>query len=169
MTAPLHPRHNAIAELDAQIAEAEITRDRCLQDLAALPGARRARILLRVAEERLDRLRRSRVALLAEKEQRSVAGARPNGGGQGAPRSPSRVSKSMRVGAVPRTSIELEAEFWGYLIELAAARGVRPSALVAEVAAAKPRGSTLASALRVFALEQARRRLAPPVSRGRVG
>ena len=65
-TASLHPRHNAIAELDAHIAQAEVTRSRHVQDLQALPGARRARVLLRMAEEHLDHLRRSREALLAE-------------------------------------------------------------------------------------------------------
>jgi hypothetical protein len=64
MSEPLHPRHKVLAELDAHIARAKINRDRCLQDLAALPGARRARVLLRQAEERLVRLRRSREALL---------------------------------------------------------------------------------------------------------
>jgi hypothetical protein len=64
MPALLHPRHNAIAELDAQIARAEVARDRYLQDLQALPGARRARVLLRQAEERLAQLRRSREMLL---------------------------------------------------------------------------------------------------------
>jgi predicted DNA-binding ribbon-helix-helix protein len=79
-----------------------------------------------------------------------------------APGSPGRVSKTMRVGAVPHTSVQLETEFWSYLMELAAVRGVRLSALVAEVAAARPRGCTLASALRMFALDQARRRAARP-------
>jgi predicted DNA-binding ribbon-helix-helix protein len=64
----------------------------------------------------------------------------------------------MRVGAVRHTSVQLEAAFWAYLAELAAERRVRLAALVDEVAAAKPRARSLASALRVFALEQARRR-----------
>jgi hypothetical protein len=64
MPALLHPRHNAIAELDAQIARAEVARDRYLQDLQALPGARRARVLLRQAQERIAQLRRSREMLL---------------------------------------------------------------------------------------------------------
>jgi GTP1/Obg family GTP-binding protein len=64
MPASLHPRHNAIAELDAQIAQAEVVRSRYVQDLKALPGARRARVLLRQAEERLAQLRRSRETLL---------------------------------------------------------------------------------------------------------
>jgi hypothetical protein len=67
MPASLHPRHAAIAELDAQIACAKAIRSRYVQDLkAALPGTRRTQTLLRVAiaEERMDRLRRSREALL---------------------------------------------------------------------------------------------------------
>jgi hypothetical protein len=64
MPVSLHPRHNAIAELDAQIARAEEILSRYVQDLKALPGARRTRVLLRIAEERVDRLRRSREALL---------------------------------------------------------------------------------------------------------
>jgi hypothetical protein len=70
--ASLHPRHNAIAELDAQIARAEVTRARYRQDLEAMPGARRARVLLRTAEEHLARLRRSREGLLAEGPGRSA-------------------------------------------------------------------------------------------------
>jgi hypothetical protein len=68
MPASLHPRHNAIAELDAQIARAEAIRSRYVRDFkAALPGARRTQTLLRVAiaEERVDRLRRSRETLLS--------------------------------------------------------------------------------------------------------
>jgi hypothetical protein len=65
MPASLHPRHNAIAELDAQIARAEEIRSRYVQDLKALPGARRTRVLVRIAEERVDQLRRSREALLS--------------------------------------------------------------------------------------------------------
>jgi predicted DNA-binding ribbon-helix-helix protein len=87
---------------------------------------------------------------------------RPGDGDSDAGRNPASVSKTMRVGSVPHTSVRLEAEFWSYLAELAAARRVRLSALVNQVAAAKPPGSNLASALRVFALEQARRR--PPRS-----
>jgi hypothetical protein len=64
--ASLHPRHHAVAETEAQIARAEAARARYVLDLEALPGARRARILLRLAEERLDQLRRSRRVLLAD-------------------------------------------------------------------------------------------------------
>jgi predicted DNA-binding ribbon-helix-helix protein len=98
-----------------------------------------------------------------------VAGVRPDGAGGNAPRSPGRVHKTMRVGAVLHTSVGLEEVFWAYLAELAAERGMRLPALVREVAASKPRSRTLASALRVFALQEARRRLAPPVPRGRIG
>jgi predicted DNA-binding ribbon-helix-helix protein len=52
-----------------------------------------------------------------------VAGARPGGGGAG--RNPVMVSKSMRIGAIPHTSVRLEAEFWSYLTELAEERRVR--------------------------------------------
>jgi hypothetical protein len=70
MPASLHPRRHAIAELDAQIARAEEMRSRYVQDLEALPGARRTRVLLRIAEERVDQLRRSREVLLAGDEGR---------------------------------------------------------------------------------------------------
>jgi hypothetical protein len=66
MPEPLHPRRKVLAELDAHITHAKINRDRYLQDLAALPDARRTRVLLRIAEERVDRLRRSREALLED-------------------------------------------------------------------------------------------------------
>ena len=65
MLASLHPRRNAIATLDAQIARAEEIRSRYLQDLAAVPGARRTMALLRIAEERVDRMRQSREELLS--------------------------------------------------------------------------------------------------------
>ncbi len=65
MPASLHPRRNAIAELDAQIARAEVIRSRYVEDLKAPPGARRTQTLLRMAEERVDRLRRRREELLA--------------------------------------------------------------------------------------------------------
>jgi len=65
MPTSLHPRHNAIAELDAHIARAEAIRSRYAEDLKALPGARRAQALLRQAEERLRLLHRSREALLS--------------------------------------------------------------------------------------------------------
>jgi predicted DNA-binding ribbon-helix-helix protein len=66
------------------------------------------------------------------------------------------IPKTMRVGAI-RTSLRLEPEFWGYLKEVAQARGLRLTALVNEVAEATPDRASLASALRVFALLHARR------------
>jgi hypothetical protein len=63
MPAPLHPRRNAIAALEAQIARAEEIRSRYVQDLKAVPGARRTQALSRISEERVGRLRRSREVL----------------------------------------------------------------------------------------------------------
>src|SRR3954451_7498246 len=68
---------------------------------------------------------------------------------------PMMTPKTMRIGTV-RTSIKLEPEFWGYLKEVARARGLRLTALVNEVADATPDRASLASALRVFALLHAR-------------
>jgi hypothetical protein len=70
MPASLHPRRRAIATLDAQIARAEVIRSRYVQDLEAFPGARRTQALLRISEQRVDRLRRSREVLLAGSEGR---------------------------------------------------------------------------------------------------
>jgi hypothetical protein len=71
MPTSLHPRrNNAIAPLDAQIARAEEIRSRYVQDLKALPGARRTQALLRISEQRVGRLRRSREVLLAGDEGR---------------------------------------------------------------------------------------------------
>lgn len=66
--------------------------------------------------------------------------------------------KTMRVGEV-RTSIKLEGEFWTYLKEIADGRKVRLSALVNEVASRSPDHTNLASTLRTFALNEARRRV----------
>ena len=69
MPEPPRSWYSAIVDLDAQIARAEVIRSRYLQDLKApLPRARRTQTLLRVAiaEERLDRLRRIREALLGD-------------------------------------------------------------------------------------------------------
>jgi predicted DNA-binding ribbon-helix-helix protein len=65
--------------------------------------------------------------------------------------------KTMRIGEI-RTSIKLEPEFWAYLNEMAEEQGIRPSALVNQVAAATPDRTNLASTLRTFALQQARQR-----------
>ena len=68
MPASHYSRRAAIAELDARIARAEAIRSRYVQDLKALPGARRTQALLRISEQRVDRLRRSREVLLASEE-----------------------------------------------------------------------------------------------------
>src|SRR5689334_22131260 len=52
-----------------------------------------------------------------------------------------------------RTSVALEPEFWSVLGEMATERSVRMSALVAEVDAGRNRAHSLASALRVLALQ----------------
>jgi hypothetical protein len=70
MSASLHPRHNAIAQIDGHIARAEATRARYLQDLEALPGARHTRVLLLQVETHLEQLRRSREMLLSGDEGR---------------------------------------------------------------------------------------------------
>jgi predicted DNA-binding ribbon-helix-helix protein len=66
------------------------------------------------------------------------------------------IRKTMRVGG-RETCVGLEPPFWACLAELAAERRVSVRALVGEVAAARPAGDSLASALRIFALEQAGR------------
>jgi predicted DNA-binding ribbon-helix-helix protein len=78
--------------------------------------------------------------------------------GGGAGQNLAMVSKSMRVSQAGHASVRLKAEFWSCLAELAAERRVPLAALVREVAAAKPQGSSLASVLRVFARWEARRR-----------
>ncbi len=55
-----------------------------------------------------------------------------------------------------RTSVSLEAAFWGALKEIAAARGVSLNDLIAEVD--RTRASNLSSALRVFVLTALRER-----------
>ena len=72
MTGPplaLQPRRHSLADLDGVIAQAEAARDRCRAELERLaPGSRTsrsARVMLRLAEERLGQLRRSREVLLS--------------------------------------------------------------------------------------------------------
>jgi predicted DNA-binding ribbon-helix-helix protein len=65
------------------------------------------------------------------------------------------IRKAMRA-AGREICVGLEPEFWACLAELAAARRVSVPALIRWVAASRPAGSSLASALRTFALEQAR-------------
>lgn len=57
-----------------------------------------------------------------------------------------------------RTSFSLEGPFFDDLQAIAAARGITLAALVAEVDATRPRDANLSSALRIFVLEQAKRR-----------
>jgi predicted DNA-binding ribbon-helix-helix protein len=73
------------------------------------------------------------------------------------------IRKSMRVGPT-RTSIKLEAEFWSFLEELAAGRGLSLARFVSEVANAHPDRTNLASTLRIFALAQARGPCRPSVT-----
>ncbi len=65
-----HPRRRALAELDARIAQAERVRAQRLEAIQAAPSSERAAhvasVVLRAAEERLVRLRRSRAALAGE-------------------------------------------------------------------------------------------------------
>lgn len=56
-----------------------------------------------------------------------------------------------------RTSVALEPAFWAVLEAAAAARGKPLSALIADLDAARAPAVPLASALRLFALEAARR------------
>lgn len=55
-----------------------------------------------------------------------------------------------------RTSISLEEPFWEAMSEVAAARGVSPSALVAEIDGTRGEAS-LSSAIRIFLLEHYRK------------
>ena len=59
-----------------------------------------------------------------------------------------------------RTSISIEPEFWRALADIAAARGQKINALIAEIDRA--RDGNLSSAIRVFVLNAANR----PASRG---
>ena len=72
MTGPplaLQPRRHSLADLDGVIAQAEAARDRCRAELERLVAdgrnPRGARVMLRLAEERLGQLRRSREVLLS--------------------------------------------------------------------------------------------------------
>lgn len=53
-----------------------------------------------------------------------------------------------------RTSVALEEEFWAALMQIAAARGISLSALVAATDAGRESGKPLASALRILALKE---------------
>ena len=68
-TALPQQRHRALAELNAQIEQAERTCARCrldVQDMMTPKSSRRASTLLCLAEERLERLRKSQQVLLAD-------------------------------------------------------------------------------------------------------
>ncbi len=54
-----------------------------------------------------------------------------------------------------RTSVALEPQFWDAVAAIAAARGATLAALVAGVDAARDPGQSLASALRILALDEA--------------
>jgi predicted DNA-binding ribbon-helix-helix protein len=57
-----------------------------------------------------------------------------------------------------KTSVSLEDAFWDYLKNVAVTRGTTPSALIAEIEA-QDRDTNLSSAVRLFVLEHATRRL----------
>lgn len=56
-----------------------------------------------------------------------------------------------------RTSFSLEQAFFDELQAIAAARGQKLAALIAEIDAARPREANLSSALRVFVLDWVKR------------
>jgi len=58
------------------------------------------------------------------------------------------------------TSVSLEQEFWDELTGIAAGRGLSLNALVGEIDRARPPGTNLSSALRLYVLETLRRRRA---------
>jgi hypothetical protein len=70
MTGLPHPRHRALAEIEVLIEQAAEVEARYRLDVDQLASAgrstRRAAVLLRLAEERLDQLRRSREVLVGE-------------------------------------------------------------------------------------------------------
>ncbi len=55
-----------------------------------------------------------------------------------------------------RTSVSLEPAFWDAFRAIAAARGQAVNALAADIDAARPPGTGLASAIRVFVLDHYR-------------
>jgi predicted DNA-binding ribbon-helix-helix protein len=76
------------------------------------------------------------------------------------------IRKTMRVGG-RETCVALEPQFWACLAELAAERRVSVVALVGQVAAARPAGVGLASALRTFALAEVLAEVLEQMRRGR--
>jgi predicted DNA-binding ribbon-helix-helix protein len=61
------------------------------------------------------------------------------------------------------TSVSLEDAFWAELSAIAQARGVSLNALVAEIDHARPAPGNLSSALRLYVLDELRRRTISPV------
>lgn len=65
-----------------------------------------------------------------------------------------------------RTSVSLEDAFWGELTAIARRRGLSLNALVAEIdhtrSAAGPAPANLSSALRLYVLDELRRRMINP-------
>jgi predicted DNA-binding ribbon-helix-helix protein len=59
-----------------------------------------------------------------------------------------------------RTSYSLEQPFFDELVAIAAERQIPLAALIAEIDAQRPREANLSSALRLFVLEEAKRRSA---------
>lgn len=59
-----------------------------------------------------------------------------------------------------RTSFSIEQPFFEALTEIAGRRAISLAALVAEVDGQRPKGANLSSALRVFVLDEVRRRAA---------
>lgn len=57
-----------------------------------------------------------------------------------------------------KTSISLEDRFWKGLRDLATSRGVLITSLLTEIDADRPKNSTLSSAVRVYVLDELRRR-----------
>ncbi len=71
----------------------------------------------------------------------------------------SQVIKRSVVIAGHKTSISIEDAFWHALKEIANERGIRLSGLIGLIKAARPQGSNLSSAVRVYVLQQLRARL----------
>lgn len=57
-----------------------------------------------------------------------------------------------------RTSFSLERPFYDDLAAIAASRAMPLATLIAEIDAARPRSANLSSALRLYVLDQAKRR-----------
>lgn len=78
--------------------------------------------------------------------------------GEGAPDRPVKRSLTIRG---HRTSVSLEAAFWDAFRRIAAARGQSVNALAGEIDAARTPPASLASAIRVFVLAEARAGVLP--------